>query len=297
LKPIADQPNPPSGTEVTCDVAAFACLRLTAAELQSLRQNLVLPSGERIPPSFLKHAEDQTIAALATVARAISASFPPGVSFTEWGVLGAPRFLGRMAMNVAIAKFNAEGAWGLSPHLIPHRLLHALSGTLSQAFKMQGPNFGVGGGPTGVAETMRAAAGLLAGNRLPGLWVVMTGCDPETDTERCKGPDTSLTSALAIALTPPQSRWQGLRVRTRAAQLPTEPSTADTVSLETFQKLLGELDRTRMSGASYVLANGIVLESVESKSRHPLAIGNGANGNGRHDASHVRIGAGVEKRS
>jgi len=296
LKPIADQPKPPSGTEVSCDVAAFACLRLTAAELQSLRQHLVLPSGERIPPSFLKHAEDQTIAALAAVGRAISANFPPGASFTEWGVLGAPRFLGRMAMNVAIAKFNAEGAWGLSPHLIPHRLLHALSGTLSQAFKMQGPNFGVGGGPTGVAETMRAAAGLLAGDRLPGLWVVLTGCNPEPDTERCIGPDLSLTNALAIALTPPRPRWHGLRVRTRAAQPPVEPASNEPVSLETFQDLLTGLDKSHMTGGIYVLANGIVLESAESRGRHPLAIGNGANGNGRHDVSHVWIGAGAENR-
>ena len=42
-------------------------------------------------------------------------------SFTDWGVIGAPRFMGRAAMAQALQKFDQEGAWGISPHLIPHR--------------------------------------------------------------------------------------------------------------------------------------------------------------------------------
>ena len=132
-------------------------------EMQQLRQNLFLPSGERLPPASLKHAEDQTVAGLAAVCQAISTFQLGQTAFHDWGVLGAPRFLGRLAMHGAIQKFIAEGAWGISPHLIPHRLLHAVSGTVSLALKIQGPNFGVGGGPDGVGEAFLTAAALLQG--------------------------------------------------------------------------------------------------------------------------------------
>src|SRR5438067_465552 len=68
---------------------------------------------------------------------------------------------------------------GLSPHFIPHRSQHAISGTISQALKIHGPNFGAGGGPGAAAEALLAGAVLLEGSRLPGVWVVLTGWDPE----------------------------------------------------------------------------------------------------------------------
>ena len=62
---------------------------------------------------------------LAAVCQAIGNFQLAKYNFNDWGVLGAPRFLGRVAMHGAIQKFLVEGAWGISPHLIPHRLLHA----------------------------------------------------------------------------------------------------------------------------------------------------------------------------
>jgi hypothetical protein len=118
-------------------------------------------------------------------------------------VVAASRFMGRTALAAALVRFKAEGAWGLSPHLIPHRSLHSLSGTVSQALKIHGPNFGSGGGPGGAADALLTGAAMLPGG-LPGVWVVLTGWEPEPATDdqgRVITPDC-VCNAVALALMP-----------------------------------------------------------------------------------------------
>ena len=103
-----------------------------------------------------------------------------------------------------LPRFLAEGAWDVSPHMIPHRSLHSVSGSVSQALKIHGPNFGVGGGPGCEAEVLLAGAALLEGMRLPGVWVVITRLDPELPDDGKTGrpvPGT-FSRGLAMALRP-----------------------------------------------------------------------------------------------
>jgi hypothetical protein len=171
-----------------------------------------------LPASFLKHADEQTIAGLAAVYHAIHDHdlAPDGDPrrFQSWGALAAPRFLGRPTLVTALHRFTAEGAWGVSPHLIPHRSLHAISGTVSQALKIHGPNFGVGGGPSAAGEVLLAAAAMLECQGLPGVWVVLTGYDPEAAPDET-GRLTAGTSCVgvALALTPSRPAWTGIRLR------------------------------------------------------------------------------------
>src|SRR5947209_2132687 len=123
--------------------------------------------------------DDQTAVGLVAVFEAIQGYGLDAASFRDWGVIAAPRFLGRVALAAALTRFALEGAWGISPHLIPHRSLHSLSGTISQALKIHGPNFGVGGGPNAAGEALMVAGGMVTDQRLPGVWVVMTGYEPE----------------------------------------------------------------------------------------------------------------------
>src|SRR5262249_39770127 len=146
VTPLPCQALPEPGTAVCCDLLAYGAVQATPASLAALRQQPGPVPGEPLPASFLKHADEQTVLGLSAVLRAIQDHGLGGTSFTGWGVLGAPRFQGRATMTVAVQRFAAEGAWGISPHLIPHRSLHALSGTISQALRIHGPNFGVGGG-------------------------------------------------------------------------------------------------------------------------------------------------------
>jgi hypothetical protein len=116
-------------------------------------------------------------------------------------------------------RFREEGAWGISPHLIPHRSLHAVSGTLSLALKIYGPNFGVGGGPQAESEGLAAAAALAAGGELPGVWAVLTGYDPEAIPPDPTAPTAEgqagyipPCTAVALALTAPGANPGGLRL-------------------------------------------------------------------------------------
>jgi hypothetical protein len=189
--------------------------------MPALRQQPGPPHGEPLSPSLLKHLDEQTLVAVGAVFHAIKDHGLGDTCFTDWGILAAPRFLGRANLAVALHRFHLEGAWGISPHLIPHHSLHSISGTVSQVLKVHGPNFGVGGGPHAADEGFLTAAALLAGDRVPGVWLILTGHDPELVPEN---PATPLANgngkpvglpacgAVALALVPARPGSQRLKL-------------------------------------------------------------------------------------
>jgi hypothetical protein len=220
----------PRPRQVCCDLAGHAIVRVPLEGIGTLRRQPGPPCGAPLPASFLKHADEQTIVGLSAVYHAIhdyhlAGSDGPQV-FRAWGALAAPRFLGRPTMVTALQRFSGEGAWGVSPHLIPHRSLHAISGTVSQALKIHGPNFGVGGGPTAGGEVLVAAAGMLECQHLPGMWVVLTGYDPDSPPDEVGHmPSDTHCVGLALALTPPRPHWAGIRLRiSLTGERPTLPT-------------------------------------------------------------------------
>lgn len=187
---------PPLAPVVRCSVAAHAALRVPLDSVPAYRQKPHYTLASLLPPNLLKHADEQTVIGLAAVLQAIEDFRLDPTGFTAWGVVGAPRFLGRSTMVQALQKFAQEGAWGISPHLIPHRSLHAPSGTLSQALKIHGPNLGVGGGPGASAEGFLVAATLLSRADLPGVWLLLTG----TEHEAVFTAEQPVCLAVALAL-------------------------------------------------------------------------------------------------
>jgi hypothetical protein len=200
-------------------VVASGSAQVTLETLPALRQR---PGpGATLPVNFLKHADEQTVAALGAVFGAIDHGRLTGTDFTNWGIVAAPYFLGRATLAAALQRYAAEGAWGISPHFIPHRSQHAVSGTISQAFKIHGPNFGTGGGPGGAVEALLAGAVLVEGNRLPGVWVVLTGWDPELIPDQSGRPTTtSVCRAVALALQAARPNWHGPRLRVEPSAHP-----------------------------------------------------------------------------
>lgn len=221
---------------VVGDVAAHGCVRLTGDSLRLLREQLTLPDGKPLAASFLKHADDQTVAAFAAVFQAIERFGMAGVSFTDWAVLAAPRFLGRMTMVSALQRFGDEGAWGVSPHLIPHRSLHSVSGSISQVLQIHGPNYGIGGGPDCASEIFLAVTALLGREHLPGVWVVLTGWQPEP-THR-QADSLFYCYAAALALKNAQVGRRGMQLRL----IPGAPLSAEgrPISVESLVEALAE---------------------------------------------------------
>jgi hypothetical protein len=226
---------------VECDVAAHARVCVPLESLPDLRRQPGPPSSPPLPTNFLKHLDEQTVAGLSAVYYAAHNHGLSAADFTRWAVLGAPRFPGRAQMILSVKHFVAEGAWGVSPHMVPYRSLHSLSGTISQALKIHGPNFGVGGGNSAADEVVFAALALLERRQTPGAWVVVTAQEPEDalDDDGHGLPDKCVR-ALALALTPTRAGWRGLRLRLEMERATQPPPRPDYFKLWTMLEQLGE---------------------------------------------------------
>jgi hypothetical protein len=195
----------PAGPEpvLAGEVAGHALFRLSARDAPALRRRPgPIPDGwQRVSPALLRYADEQTIAGTAAVFSAMESMGAAPERFEGWGVVAASRFLGRTSLSIALRNFDAEGVWGVSPHLIPHFALHSPSGTISLALGLQGPNLGVGGGVHAAAEGFLAALTWLATGVVPGVWLVLSGWEPElVPDRRGVAPPGGECLALAIAL-------------------------------------------------------------------------------------------------
>ena len=197
-------PNP---IPFSCGLAHHAVLRVEAGRLDAFRKSPVGGKGTPLTAGFLKHVDAQTILGMAAIDQALCDSATPPDSplrdLGRWGVIAAPRFLGRVTLTPVIANFHVEGAWGVSPHHVPHRTLHSFSGTASQAFGMRGPNFGAGGGTGCEVEGLLTAASTLASSDVPGLWLLLSRIEPELPpVNGCHLDPAAFVEAVALGLVP-----------------------------------------------------------------------------------------------
>jgi hypothetical protein len=208
----------PAGARVAvrCRVAAHAAVRLAADELNRLRREPLPAVAEPLPASFLKHAEDQSVAAVTAVRRAIAARGWDDPRFGAWGAVAAVNFFGRQGIAQTIQRYAQEGPWAVSPHLIPQHSFHAASGVISQVWRMHGPNFGAGGGPCAATDAFLFGAAVLAERRVPGIWLVLTGHEsellPPANDQTPAGTGMPRCEAAALALMPETSAG-GVHVR------------------------------------------------------------------------------------
>jgi hypothetical protein len=249
-------------------VAAQGSARAIAEAIKSLRQKLELVPGEPLAPSFLKHLDEQTLVGLEAIGQAIRRHGLSPSSFRDWGVLAAPRFLGRANLAFYLQRYAVEGAWGMSPHFIPHRTLHSVSGAVSLALHLHGPNFGIDGGPGAASQSLLAAVAMLGKGGLPGLWLLLTGWDreplskpSETPAGESQSEAPPVCQAVALALVPEPPGWTGLHLCITPG-VDGSPSETNRLSssrgfftLEELQEALaGDLGRVR--GQTWSLVGG-----------------------------------------
>ena len=282
-RPSADAaaPSDSSVRDLAVRVAAHGIAQATQAEFPSLRQRVGPVNGPPLAPAFIRHMDDQTVVALAAIYSALSegresfghsapqssngkqaAKTPTGdPDLHDWGIVAAPRFLGRTTMATALPKFLVEGAWGVSPHTIPYFSLHSVAGAVSQALHIQGPNFGAGGGPDGEMEALMAAIAMLHGHQLPGVLAVMTGWEPELIPSPAGAVVTlSTCRAVALALMPISGERPGLRVSIRLpAQEPMRMQRPEARKPCRLQSLAALLSDPNFAAVHWPLAGGGIL--------------------------------------
>jgi hypothetical protein len=185
-------------------VTAAAVVRLTVGRLADWRRDPRPFFGQPLKPALIKNADDQTIAALDAVRQALEGSSLSPADLAGWGLVVAPRLPGRPAMRQQLGRFADEGAWGVSPHIIPNCSLHSGAGLLAQVLQLHGPNLGVGGTPGSESGALPVAFGMLSGGRLPGVCVVWSG-DPADDAE-------AQCLAFALALSSEHAGQPGVRL-------------------------------------------------------------------------------------
>ncbi len=202
-------------------IVGYGSVVLKYDELNAIRRTLSI-AGRKLPPAFLKNAEEQTIAGFAAMSQAIENFSMDTTTFSDWGVIAAPRFVGRASGAVAMARFDELGPSSTSVHIIPQQSLHSLSGAVSVAMGLHGPNFGVGGGPNAALEGFLTVLGSVDWQSVPGMWLVLTEWNPEPIPDKSGKPtNAALCFGLALALVQPRPNESAPRLR---IELPTTGS-------------------------------------------------------------------------
>jgi hypothetical protein len=220
-------------TSVIGDVVASASAVIPAEETSRLREPLVAAFRDRVSNALLKQADEQSLVALRAFCNLFERWPELRQPDPHWGLVVAPRVPGRKRVIESIGKFREQGAWSISPHIIPHCTLHSLAGLLSQVLDLHGPNIGTGGKPGCEGEAIAVACTWLAAERLPGLWIVLTGWDRESATYR-----GSTCQALVLGLK--SAAGPGAAGRSRLIISPTAASPhLPLVSLEALLAAMG----------------------------------------------------------
>jgi hypothetical protein len=209
-----------STDETVLHLAGWGTAEADLASLPPLRKALPAWAPEGTPGHFLKHADEQTVVAVAALDRAVHALGCSPERFADWSIIAAPQCVGRLAGVNALDRFTKGGAPAISPHLIPQHSLHSVSGAMSILLGSRQPNFGVGGSRQSLAE------GLLAALTLPcsgasGVWMIATGWDPEPVLDAAGACTNSPTCfAVALALETRAASTKGGHLRLHSSRLP-----------------------------------------------------------------------------
>jgi hypothetical protein len=202
-------------------LAGWGMASADLSEVAALRRVLPGWAPADTPAHFLKHADEQTVVAVAAIDRAMAQWGLAIETVRPWPIVAAPQCIGRMAGAATLGRFARSGAPAVSPHLIPQHSLHSVSGALSILLGSRAANLGVSGGANSLEEGLLALLTLVAAWNVPGAWLVGTAMEPEpqlTDEGRCLNAPRAWAVALAIDLSAAAARCGQLMVRRACGQ-------------------------------------------------------------------------------
>lgn len=241
--------NGENSVDLAVNIAGWGYAQLRGAEFAALRRSLPAWAVAGTPLHFFKHADEQTMLAVHAVDKAIQRhGFDPRAQ-EAFGVIAAPRFLGRTAAAAVIRRYQRDGAQGVTPHIISQHSLHSVSGAISVLLGCKGPNLGVGGGPHALDDALLTQLSLFSSAHIPGVWLVGSAWDPEPIIDRegnCENDPECFAFALAVQTTAAGQPAQGsLRLRSPAAG--SVESMAPEITAADFVRQMQAADRRQTS--------------------------------------------------
>jgi hypothetical protein len=165
---------------LTCTVLAAGWNSIAIPDPAKLRGQVSAAFPATLSVGVLKQTDEQNLPALLALKQALNESGVTEEQCSDWGLVAVPRMPCRRRVAESLGKFRDQGAWSVSPHLVPNTSLHSASGLFSQALRLHGPNIGAGGMPGTESDGLWAALTLLEGERLPGVWLILTGWEYES---------------------------------------------------------------------------------------------------------------------
>jgi hypothetical protein len=186
-----------------CVVEAHAVVEVRLTEIRALRDAPSPVGAPALPPRFLRHCDEHTVAGVRAVLEAIAAMPAPVSAFLRYGVIGAPLQAGRITAAHTLSQVAKAGGIAVSPHVVPQCSLHALASAVSVGLGMHGPNLGTSGGPEALSEGLFAAVSLVHSAGCDGLWAVFTEWDEEPVLDDAGAAmNDPVCRAVAVALRP-----------------------------------------------------------------------------------------------
>ena len=183
-------------------IIAGGTARMTIPELAKSRKELMQFLPKPLSPQLLRYSDEQTLASLVAISEAIRSVNMTNNDFHDWAIVSSSRSLGRSAFAAVIDKYQDEGPWGVSVHVIPHCTSHSVAGTISLALESHGPCIGAGVAGNDELDALLAAACILRQPDWFGAWIVFSAWSPELAIDKTGRPiSESLCLAAAIAVT------------------------------------------------------------------------------------------------
>ncbi len=183
-------------------LAGWGTARADLAAIAALRKSIPAWAPKDTPGHFLKHADEQTVVAVAALDNAIQLAGRPVSDYGQWAIVAAPRFIGRMAGGTTLGRYSRGGGPSISPHLIPQHSLHSISGALSILLSSRCPNFGIGGTGNSLGEGLLSALAF-PGSQPKGIWLIATAWEPEPQLDEAGNcSNAPVCHAVALAVQP-----------------------------------------------------------------------------------------------
>lgn len=197
---IRSQPSPSIHRRaVELAIVAQGTASLSPFELAVMRQQSIERFPAVLRPQFLKHSDEQTLAALTALSNAIDRS-NLGDDFQNWAIVSSTRYLGRTAFAAVIDKYQIDGPWGVSVQVIPHTTPHAVAGTVSLALGSHGPSIGAGAAIGEEGQGLLSAAALLQRSGIGGAWLLFTAWSDSAIKSAVEPSSQPTCTAAALAV-------------------------------------------------------------------------------------------------